>query len=159
MECMGYINVLGPIFSIFPDLNHVWTCSSRGGQISPVWTGFPVWSILDSGSTLFSASSNSLLVLWCQCGWVGRWGRFYQSLSEYWVLAASRVGWTLQSSAKWMLSTRSHRALPYHQPTRAEGTTLCPQLTTVPGVSLAACILSRKRAKKGFGNLERFSPA
>ena len=49
-----------------------------------------------------------------------------------------------------MLSTRSHRALPYHQPTRAEGTTLCPQLTTVPGVSLAACILSRKRAKKGF---------
>ena len=79
-----YVNVLaGPIFSLLPVSNHVQVRRVAGGQIIPVRAGF----VQDTQLPLFSPNSLccSCLFCWSNHCWAAELGRFYQSLSEYWV--------------------------------------------------------------------------
>ena len=117
-----------PIFSIFPDPNHVWFGSR--GQISPVWTGsqFRPFSIL-------SSQRSDCITQFIACAGAGwGWAGF--------TTPCQNIGWCpLVQRAKWMLSTRS-RALP------------CPPLPvhkvqlgvhcSRPGSQLGSLYLSKK---------------
>ena len=78
-------------------------------------------------------------------------GRFYQSLSEYWVLPPL-LKWEPNECFQLPASPVHYPTLvlPYLLP---EGTTLCPQLTTQESAWL--CVyLSKKWTEEGFGKLK-----
>ena len=142
-----YVNVLaGPIFSLLPVSNHVQVRRVARGQIIPVRAGF----VQDTQLPLFSPNSLccSCLFCWSNHWWAAELGRFYQSLSEYWVPPPPL---SPPSSAKWMLSTAVHYHLPtttgYNCPNCPQKVQLCVQ---DPGVSLPTTCIWTKTGQKGF---------
>ena len=138
---------VGPIFSLLPVSNHVQVRRVAGGQIIPVRAGF----VQDTQLPLFSPNSLccSCLFCWSNHWWAAELGRFYQSLSEYWVPPPPPL--PPPSSAKWMLSTAVHYHLPtttgYNCPNCPQKVQLCVQ---DPGVSLPTTCIWTKTGQKGF---------
>ena len=145
MEFRSYINVLGP-FSLFsPILITCGVASSRRRQISPVWTGFPVRSRPDWGTSLLS--SNSLLVLLVALCWVlGEVGQVLPVPVR--ILGAAPSS----SQPNECFQLRAPCTTPPPNLPVPEGTTLCPQLTTRESAWL--CVFEQKvDRREGFGKL------
>ena len=134
MEFRSYINVLGP-FSLFsPILITCGVASSRRRQISPVWTGFPVRSRPDWGTSLLS--SNSLLVLVALCWVLGEVGQVLPVPVR--ILGAAPSS----SQPNECFQLRAPCTTPPPNLPVPEGTTLCPQLTTRESAWL--CVFEQK---------------
>ena len=79
-------------------------------------------------------------------------GRFYQSLSEYWVLPPL-LKWEPNECFQLPASPVHYPTLVLPHHLLPEGTTLCPQLTTQESAWL--CVyLSKKWTEEGFGKLK-----